>query len=170
MKRTLLALSVAALTAAPFDAAALPEVGGALPVFQVLDLTGRPHDSRELVGRTTLVIAGSDTDADEALRAWGAAADRRLPATARRVTVLAFDLAFFIPASAARGMARDRSPANLWSSTWLDSSGDLRPSFGLPESEVPFAFVLDARGRVVASAHCAVSAPAAEAIWRALGG
>lgn len=145
-----------------------PQVGAAFPTFTVRDLSGQSHHSRELVGRPTLILLASDTDADRAMRAWGDAAERRLPSGAQRVTVLAFDLAVFIPAAAARSMARDRVPQRLWATSWFDSGGDLRPAIGVPESEVPFAFVLDARGRVVWGVQCAVTDPAAERIWRAL--
>lgn len=162
------AAALSGLLLATQAALGYPQIGAVFPSFEVRDLTGATHHSRELVGRPTLVLLASDTDADVAMRAWGEAADRRLPAGARRVTVLAFDLAVFIPTATARGMARDRVPQRLWSTSWLDSSGDLRPTIGVPESEVPFAFVLDARGRVVWSVQCAASDPAAERVWRAL--
>ena len=145
-----------------------PQGGAAFPAFEVRDLTGRSHQSRELLGRPTLILLASDTDADRAMRAWGDAAERRLPAGAQRVTVLAFDLAVFIPTATARSMARDRVPQRLWATSWFDSSGDLRPTIGVPESEVPYAFVLDARGRLVWGVQCAATDPAAERIWRAL--
>ncbi len=145
-----------------------PQVGAAFPPFEVRDLNGTQHHSRELVGRPTLILLATDTDADAAMRAWGEVAERRLPAGAQRVTVLAFDLAVFIPTATARSMARDRVTQRLWATSWFDSSGDLRPAIGVPESEVPFAFVLDARGRLVWGVQCAASNPAAERIWRAL--
>jgi hypothetical protein len=170
MSNRLVALAFAGVTALSPDGLATPQVGSRLPDFEAVDLAGRRHRSVELVGRPTLVLAATDIDADLPMRAWGAATDRRLPAGAGRVVLLAFDLAFFIPSATARSLARDRSPQSLWGNSWFDSTGRLRVAAGLPESEVPFAFVLDAEGRIVASAHSAVDAPEAEAIWRALEG
>jgi hypothetical protein len=165
--RTAAAVALGPLLSAPL-AVAFPQVGAPFPSFEVRDLTGQVHHSRELAGRPTPVIVGSDTDGDVAMRAWGAAAERRLPTGAQRFTVLAFDLAAIVPSALARSIARDRVPERLWHSSWLDSSGELRPTLGVPESEVPFAFVLDARGRVVWGVQCEVGAPGAERIWRAL--
>jgi hypothetical protein len=169
MSNRFLAVGFVGVMALASDGLATPQVGARLPEFEAVDLTGQRHRSQELVGRPTLVIAATDVDADVPMRAWGAATDRRLPPGAGRVVILAFDLAFFIPSATARNMARDRSPPSLWSNSWFDSTGRLRVAAGLPESEVPFAFVLDPSGRIVASAHSAVDAPEAEAIWRALG-
>ncbi|MDB4928759.1 MAG: hypothetical protein JWM10_1243 [Myxococcaceae bacterium] len=168
MKVRASASALVAIVLASRAALGFPQVGAVFPSFEVRDLRGQTHHSRELVGRPTLILLASDTDADLAMRAWGEAADRRLPAGAQRVTVLAFDLAAVIPTAVARGMARDRVPERLWRTSWLDSSGDLRPAIGVPESEVPFAFVLDARGRLVWSVQCAAGDPAAERIWRVL--
>lgn len=170
MTGRLCALTFLGLTAFAPRATATPQVGARLPTFDAVDLAGHPHNSRELVGQRTLVIAATDVDADGGMRSWGAAIDRRLPAGVRRMVLLAFDLAFFIPSSTARSLARDRSPQRLWGNSWFDSTGRLRVAADLPESEVPFAFVIDADGRVVASAHCEVTSPEAETIWRALEG
>lgn len=165
-RRTALLTGVA-LALGSRTARATPRVGQRLPAFEVDDLTGRAHHSRELAGRYTFVLVGSDTDADSAMRRWGAAADRRLPPGAGRVTVLAFNLAFFIATATARSMARARTPESTWNTTWMERHGELAATLGLPESEVPFVFVLDPSGRIVAAAHCEVDAPPAEAIWAA---
>lgn len=161
----LAAVSLCALTLA---ADAAPTVGGTLPEFTVNDLTGQGHSNRELVGRPSLVLVMTDSDADAAMRAWGTAASQRLRPGVRKVQIVSLSLAFVVPTALARSMARDRSPSSVWRDTWLERDGDLAETLGLPESETPWAMALDERGRITAVAHCEVTSPCADRVWEAL--
>ena len=143
-------------------------LGGALPPFVVDDITGRAHGSHELRGRPTLLLALTDGAADATMRAWGDAAAQRLPATVRRVQIVSLDVPFVVPTEVLRAIARDRSPERVWRYTWLDRDGALRGPLGLTESPAPWAYALDAGGRIVARAHGAPDSPEAMAVWEAL--
>lgn len=143
-------------------------LGGELPPFVVDDITGRAHGSHELRGRPTLLLALTDGAADAAMRAWGDAATQRLPATVRRVQIVSLDVPFVVPTEVLRAIARDRSPERVWRYTWLDRDGALRGPLGLTESPAPWAYALDAGGRIVARAHGAPDSPEALAVWEAL--
>ena len=160
-------VAVALLLLSP-PASAIPQVGAAFPAFEASDITGQAHHTRELLGHPTLVLLGSESGAGDPLRAWGDVANRRLPPGAQRLIVMALHLVFFIPNVTARSMARDQTPQQFWHQSWLDTGGSLRERIGVSESEVPFVFVVDATGHVVASVHCAAGSPGAEQIWRAL--
>ncbi len=161
------ALAAAALSLA-LHAGATPAPGDVLPSFSAADVTGRRHASGELVGSPTLVLVMTDSDADAAMRAWTAAADRRLGPSVRRVQFIALDLAFIVPTALARSMARDHSPERTWRDTWFCRDGAMRISLGLPESETPWAIALDARGRVTAMVHGPAASPESERVWGAL--
>lgn len=166
IRRTIGALGLCLALAAGAEAA--PSIGEALPTFSVSDVTGSVHSSAELVGRPALILVMTDSDADGAMRAWSAAADRRVVAGVRRVQFVALDLAFVVPTELARSMARGRSPERTWGDTWFERSGAFRVALGLPESETPWAVVIDARGRVTAMVHAPVSSPQADRVWEAL--
>lgn len=161
-------LLFAAVTARGRAPECSPALGRQLPTFTVADVTGQRHGSGELVGRPALVLVMTDSDADVSMRAWSAAADRRLRAGVRRVQFVALDLAVIIPTDLARSIARGRSPEPTWRDTWLGRDGAFRVALGLPESETPWAIVLDADGRVTAMVHAEVTSPEAERIWDTL--
>lgn len=142
-----------------------PSLGNHLPSFTVADVTGERHGSGELVGRPALILVMTDSDADVPMRAWSAAADRRVRGAVRRVQFVALDLAGIIPTDLARSIARGRSPEATWRDTWLGRDGEFRIALGLPESETPWAIVLDGQGRVAAMVHGEVTSPEAERIW-----
>ena len=166
-KKTLPILTLAAMLLSP-AALAIPQVGAEFPTVEATDITGQGHHTRELRGHPTLVLLGSDSDAGDALRAWGEIANRRLPPGAERLIVMAMHLVFIIPTATARSMARNQTPERFWHQSWIDTGGTLRERVGVPESEVPFVFVLNSEGRVVASVHSLAGAPGTEQIWRAL--
>lgn len=143
-------------------------LGGELPPFVVDDINGRAHGSHELRGRPTLLLALTDGAADATMRAWGDAATARLPSTVRRVQIISLDVPFVVPTEVLRAIARDRSPERVWRYTWLDRDGALRGPLGLTESPAPWAYALDAGGRIVARAHGAPDSPEAAAVWEAL--
>jgi hypothetical protein len=161
------ALAGALLFLAAAAHAELP-LGGELPAFVVDDINGRAHGSHELRGRPTLLLALTDGAADATMRAWGDAATARLPSTVRRVQIVSLDVPFVVPTEVLRAIARDRSPERVWRYTWLDRDGALRGPLGLTESPAPWAYALDAGGRIVARAHGAPDSPEAMAVWEAL--
>jgi hypothetical protein len=67
-----------------------------------------------------------------------------------------------------RAIARGRSAERVWRYTWLDRDGALRGPLGIEESATPWAFALDARGRIMARAHGAPDSTEAMAVWEAL--
>jgi len=165
--RTSLTLFFALLLGA-LPAHADPRIGERLPPLEIGDLLGHPHTTAELAGRPTLVLAMTQVDAEEAMRAWGRAADARLPTGTRRVALVILELAFFIPQDIARAKARPRTPINLWVDTWFDAHRDPGDA-ALLKSDLPYVFALDQEGRIVAEAHALVTDASAEAIWAAFG-
>jgi hypothetical protein len=163
-----MALAVAAIASMSGVSAAEPQTGQALPAFAATDLLGRQRQSRELVGRPTLVVAITDANAGNAMQAWFDTAGTRAPAGVRRQSILALSLPFFVPSGLARGRARERVPREYWGDTWLGTNGSLRRTLGLRDSPQPYVFVLDGTGRVTASVHATAGSPAAATIWRAL--
>ncbi len=158
------------VTALASTAAAEPRVGEAFPPFTARDLREVTHSHQEFAGRRTLIVAMSGTGAGDAVRAWVDAATARLPQGAQSVvTVVALNLPFFATDGLVRSRARDGAPVGRWTYTWLDRGGDLQQALGLPDgSSTPWAFVVDARGRVIAAAHAPASAPAAAPVWNAM--
>jgi hypothetical protein len=154
----------------PRFAGAEPAVGAPLPSFSVRDLTEGWHNNRELVGVRTLVVAISGRDAAENMRHWFNNANARFrPGTIRLIAVVALSLPFYAPDGLVRGQARGRTPEPRWRETWLDRDGNLQRALGLPnDNGVPWAWVVDESGRVVAALHAAPDHPAAQQIWTAL--
>ncbi|XXF79918.1 hypothetical protein P2318_09270 [Myxococcaceae bacterium GXIMD 01537] len=150
---------------------ALPRPGQTLPPFAAKDLEGGEHESSEIRGHRTLVIAITDSEAGDAMQRWFDAADAKLGRGAYPSTALiSLKLPFFVSTGAARGRAKERVPQQFWDDTWLDKNGGMARVLGLPESNEPFALVVDAQGRVVASAHGPPSGADAGAIWAAMAG
>ncbi|MBZ4416915.1 peroxiredoxin [Myxococcus sp. RHSTA-1-4] len=158
---------VGALLAATTAGATL-RPGESLPEFSTKDLLDQPHQSRELVGRTTLLVVITDKDGGDEMRRWFDTANTRVPGSVHRASILTFKLPFFVSAGTVRGKAREKVPREFWRDTWLDKNGDMAKALGLASSRTPYAFVLDARGRVVAAVHGTVDSPEAQAVWDAL--
>jgi hypothetical protein len=149
-------------------AGAVPRTGEPLPEFSTRDLLNRPRQSRELVGRPTLLVVITDKDGGDAMEQWFEAAKTRVPESVHRASILSLKLPFFVSAGTVRGKAREKVPRDFWPDTWLDKNGDMAKALGLATSRTPYAFVLDARGHVVASVHGNADAPEARAVWQAL--
>lgn len=165
----LAALTVAgALLLVPV-AEAVPRPGETLPSFSAKDLNGTEHESRELLGQRTLVVAMTDRDGGDAMQRWFDAADTRLGKGRYQSTALiSLKLPFFVSGGAARGRAKEKVPQEFWEETWLDRDGRMAKVLALPKSREPFVFVVDAEGRVLASVHGPADSPEAESIWSAL--
>jgi hypothetical protein len=130
------------------------------------DLSGGVHSTGELRGRRTLVIAITNRGAGNAMRAWYAAADSRMPSNVGRESLLSIRLPFFVSMGQAREKARHQVPQQYWQATLLDR-GDMAKQLGLEDAQAPYVFVLDERGVVVASVHATVDSPQAREIWNA---
>lgn len=147
---------------------AMPAPGETLPEFSTRDLLDKPHESRELKGKKTLLVVITDKDAGDAMQHWFDTADTHVPGSVHRASILTFKLPFFVSTGTARGKAKQRVPRQYWGDTWLDKNGDMANALGLSSSHTPYAFALDANGRVVAAVHAAADAPEARAVWDAL--
>jgi hypothetical protein len=149
-------------------AEALPKPGEPFPKVTAQDLTGQPRSTDELKGQRALVVAITDRTAGEAVRAWYMAADSQIPATIVRESLVSLRLPFFISTSLAQSKAREQVPRQHWEETLLDR-GDMAKHLGLAGGQnVPYVFVLDEGGRVVAAVHGTVDSPQAREIWNAL--
>jgi len=145
----------------------MPHPGELFPTVNAKDLTGQSHRTDEYAGAQTLVVSISDRAAGEAMRAWFAAADTRIPhATARR-SIISLHLPFFVTTNFAREQAQEQVPEMYWHDTLLDR-GEMAEQLGQPESQVPYVYALDEHRRVLASAHASVDAPESQRIWAAL--
>ncbi len=167
------ALSALALTGALLlttAAGAMPRPGETLPDFTTRDLLDRKHDSRELTGRPTLLVVITDKDGGDEMQRWFDTAGTRVPLAVHRASILSLKLPFFVSTGTVRGKAREKVPRSFWGDTWLDKNGDMAKALGLATSRTPYAFALDAEGRVVAAVHGTVDSPDAQAVWKALAG
>jgi hypothetical protein len=145
-------------------ALALPQPGDGFPRLSAQDLTGLDHSTDELIGHRTLVVAITDRHAVEAMRAWYKAADMRVPPNVMRESIISIHLPFFVSTSYAQSKAREQTPRQYWHATLLDR-GDLANHLGLDDGQVPYVFVLDGTGRVVAAVHATVDSPQANEVW-----
>lgn len=163
------ALTVAgALLLAP-GAEALPQPGEPLPSFSAKDLNGADHQSHELQGHRTLVVAMTERDGGDAMQKWFDTADERLgKGHYHSQSLISLRLPFFVSAGAARSRAKERVPQEFWDDTWLDKDGRMAKLLSLPQGRESTAFVLDAQGRVVASVHGPPDSPEAGRIWSAM--
>lgn len=147
-----------------------PQPGRAFPAFAVNDLAGQRHTERDLQGRWSVVLAMTDKDAAGAVTAWHQALDGRVPGHARVLYFTALDIFPLVSTSTIVSRARARTPQNRWDVTWLSRDGAFAEQMGLPESETPWAYVVDPAGRVVLAVHAMVSPPQVERVLAAVGG
>lgn len=160
----LVGLTAASLLASAGHADGQP--GQSFPMFTAMDLVAKPHRTSEFVGRVTMVVAITDRDAGEAMRAWYTAADAHVPGTVARKSIISLHIPFFITTAYARDQARSQVPEQFWDDTLLDR-GDMAETLHLAESKLPYVYVLDATGKVVAEAHASARSPEAQHIWAA---
>lgn len=129
-----------------------PQPGRAFPTFAVNDLAGNSHTQRDLAGRWTVLFVMSDKDTHPAISPWYRRVRQGAP-EARLITMAALDLFPLIPTATVVSQARDNTPRARWSEVWLSRDGSLAASLGLPESEIPWVFVVSPAGRVVEAVH-----------------
>jgi hypothetical protein len=153
------------LTATAFAA---PREGERFPRVTAEDLTGQVHSTDELVGRRAFVVAITSREAVNATRAWYMAAEAQIPANVARQSLVSLHLPFFISTPYAQGKAREQVPRQHWQVTLLDR-GNMAKQLGLENDKVPYVFVLDETGRIVAAVHGTVDSPEASEIWNAVG-
>lgn len=135
------------------DAQASPAVGAPMPSFTVSDLNGTRHTERDLVGRWTVVLAMTDKDVGDDLTAWWRRLETVVPPNTRMLTFAALNLFPLIATDTIVGQARDATPRPRWGTVWLSRDGSFARSLGLPEVEMPWVYVINPEGRVVAVAH-----------------
>jgi predicted transcriptional regulator len=147
-----------------------PRVGEPMPYFEARDLLGGRRNSRELVGRPTLVAVITDRNGPGVMLPWLNRATARYPGgRVHLVLLLALDLPVYAGTGTAIRVAREAVPRAYWGDTWLDRSGTVQRAFGLPEhTRAPFVFVLDARGGVRAVVRGQPTERDALKIWSAL--
>src|SRR5690349_16553266 len=88
MRRERTALAVLAAAWLSASAQAMPRSGEPFPRIAAEDLTGKMHDTGELVGHRTLVIAIVDQSAAEPMRNWYQTADTRMAANIERKSLI----------------------------------------------------------------------------------
>jgi hypothetical protein len=148
-------------------AQAVPRTGERFPSVTAEDLTGQVHSTDELVGRRAFVVAITTPGAGNAARGWLVAAEAQIPSNVARQSLVSLHLPFFISTPYALGKAREQVPRQHWQATLLDR-GNMAKQLGLGNDKVPYIFVLDETGRVVAAVHATVDAPQAAEIWNAI--
>jgi hypothetical protein len=146
---------------------AAPDVGAALPSLNASDVTGEQRTLAELVRGPTLLVAITDRDGGDALKAWFDAANTR-GHQASRVAVISIGKPFFVSDDYARSRARERIPRGAWHSSLFDTNHAMANALGLEESAVPYAFAISGDGRVLAVIHRTADDPQAARIWNAL--
>jgi hypothetical protein len=145
-----------------------PRPNAPLPPFAVADITGRTHHTSELRGRPTLIAVLTSKEGGVTKSWMDRAASRYRDGRVRFVTVVSLDLSPFIPTSFVRDTARDRTPRDQWHTTWLDRSGSVRRTLGLPRDHVPYLFVLGPDGKVRQTIHAPYDPQTAQRVWSAL--
>jgi hypothetical protein len=163
MRRLLLAATLLLPLAVP----AAPDVGSRLPEVKARDVAGNPTRLRSLLDDNTLIVAITDRDGAGAMRAWFERAHQAAP-DAAEVSIVSLDLPFFVSDGYARSKAREEVPKEQWRHSLLDKDGKLAKDLALPEGKTPFVMVVDGEGKVLARFHGAVTAPGADAVWKAL--
>lgn len=148
-------------------ASAAPKPSEAFPLFIARDVAGQKQSTATFRGAPTLVLAITDRGAGDAMRAWFEGAQKRAP-TVRLKGLISIEVPSFISDDFVRARARESIPKSRWQDNLLDTHLGIAQVLSLPESDVPWAFVLDAQGRVVAAAHAKADAQAATAVWKAL--
>lgn len=134
-----------------------PRVGQPMPAFAVNDLEGTRHTQADLLGRYTVICAMTDKDIGPALEAWWRPLEIAVPAGTPMLTFTALDIFGLVPTGTILSQARERTPRAHWNRVWFSRDGSLAEQLGLDDSETPWVFVVDPRGRVVASVHAAFS-------------
>lgn len=134
-----------------------PRVGQPIPSFAVNDLEGTRHTQADLLGRYTVICAMTDKDIGAALEAWWRPLEVAVPPGTPMLTFTALDIFGLVPTETILVQARERTPRAHWNRVWFSRDGSLAEQLGLGDSETPWVFVVDPRGRVLASVHAAFS-------------
>jgi len=149
------------------EAAAAPKRGELFPIFTALDVTGQPQSTAGFRGAPTLIVAITERGAGDAMRAWFEGATKRAPSV-RQKGIISVSVPFFVSESYARSKAREKIPQQYWHDNLFDSHLSMAKGLGLSESDVPWVFVLDAQGKIVAQVHALAETPAANVIWKSI--
>ena len=147
---------------------AIPQPGGTFPSLDAEDLTGRPVNTEEWLRSPSLIVVTTEREGSEQTRAWFDTAKAKSPPDLQMRSILSLHLPFFVSEGKARAEARKEVPQEDWDDTILDVRGQSAKTLGLSASEEPYVFLVDAHGRVLASAHSPADAPQSRAVWEAL--
>ncbi len=151
----------------PRLAAAAPRVGSAFPACSARDLLEHRHTQRDLGQRRTFVCAITGQAATEQMRHWLNNAEARFGRGGPIVALVALDVGPFAWDGVVWGQAREHTPVWRHGYVWLDRDGGLQRALGLPdEGPLPWAYVVDRGGDVLAAHRGIASDPEAEAMWR----
>lgn len=165
-------LILACLLLVPAAALAFPGAGETLPAIHAPDVTEAPRDLQSLLAQTkelTLVVAITDRDAGDEMRAWYEKADE-VAKESNRISIISINIPFYVSDEYARSKARAQVPPRWESQTLMDTDQKMAKKLGMKQSKTPYVFVVNQQGTVLASVHARVGAPEATQIWQALKG
>ncbi len=160
-----------ALVAAALPRAALaePRVGAPFPACWGRDLTRRWHTHGEIFQRRTFVSVITGQDAATQMRLWLDQAEARFGRGGPIVAIVALDLGVLAWDGIVWDRARSSTPAWRHGYVWLDREGALQRALGLPdEGSLPWNYVVDRGGRVLAACRGVASDPSAQRLWDAM--
>lgn len=165
-------LILACLLLVPTAALAIPSAGETLPSIKAPDVTEAPRDLQALLAQSkelTLVVAITDRDAGDEMRAWYEKADE-MAKESNRISIISINVPFYVSDEYARSKARAQVPPRWESQTLMDTDEKMAKMLGMKESKTPYVFVVNPQGKVLASVHAKAGSPEAAQIWQALKG
>lgn len=141
-----------------------------LASFSATALTGKTVTEQQLLGQPSILIVTPSRDAAEETRQWALALRKNFdPRKIAIHDILAIDLPFFMSEQDARSRAREAIPQRYHDQTYLLPAGDLETSLYIPSSsKVPYVFVFNSRGQVMARVSGGPSAASVGAIQKAV--
>ena len=134
-----------------------PRVGQPMPAFAVDDLEGTRHTQRDLLGVYTVICTLTDKDIGDAVEAWWRPIEAGIPPGTPMLTFTALNIFGLVPTGTILSQARSRTPRSHWRTVWFSRDGSLAEQLGLPDSELPWVFVVDPNGRVLVSIHATLN-------------
>lgn len=146
---------------------AAPAVGARLPSVAGNDLDARQRELAALwADGPTLVVAITERAGEKGMQAWFDRSDTLAPRMIRRAAIVSIDMPFFISDGMARSEARGKTPKEFHGRMLLDTSATMAGKLGLKKSDLPYVWVVDREGKILAAFHGPVDAPGADEIWK----
>ena len=165
MRPILIALT---LSLCALRASAVPTPTRAVPGFAVNDLNGNRHTPQHLLGAWTVALAMTDKDIGPSVAAWWRRIEPISPAGVRLVNFVALDIVGIVPTDFLLSEARSQTPRHRWGDVWFSRDGSFGEQLGLPDSETPWVFIIDPRGRVGEAVHGFANVTEAERVVEAI--